>query len=84
MSVDEDEVNRWLAEQHAADQQALQAQVAFTTGRFDRYWDEQGRLAQARLDAIYGPSDSDPGGPEPSGGDREPRGDLGGGASRGG
>lgn len=80
----EDVINQWLADVQAADAEALKSQVAFTTGRFERYWDEQGKAAQARLDAIYGPSNADASGPGPDSGDREPRVDSGGGAVRGG
>lgn len=56
MTID-DVVNQWIAQQQSADKHAELARVAFATGRFDEYWAEQGRLAQARLDAMHGDTD---------------------------
>lgn len=74
-------VEQWIAAQQSTDRQAMRAQAAFATGRFDAYWEEQGSLAQARLDALYvGNTDDDSTGPRSSAGDGEPGRDSGGGS----
>lgn len=38
----------------AADREAISASAFAAAGRFDEYWEQKGREAQARIDAILG------------------------------
>jgi len=87
----DDDLTKWaaarVAEVEKADEESRQARLAYATGNLDAYLDSRVAAIRDRLEEEYnGPRTTDPGtgGPIASGGDREPRGDGGGGTNGGG